>query len=162
MPDTAHPRRRRKFPLFEKGIQQMAGVKGRSGGARANAGGARPGAGRKSKTNPEKSKNSANADRKAVKAHLEPQAHGGALKRSKSKPVPLEDRDMLEFLQDVALGRAEATLLQVRAAIAAVQYTHHKLGEGGKKDAKADAAKKVASRFSPSAPPRLVVSNREK
>ena len=33
------------FSLF-KGIHQMAGVKGKSGGARANTGGARPGAGR--------------------------------------------------------------------------------------------------------------------
>ncbi len=84
------------------------------------------------------------------------------MKRSKSKPVPLDARDMLELLQDVALGRVEATVLQVRAAIAAVQYTHHKMGEGGKKDAKADAAKKVASRFAQSAPPRLVVSNPKK
>ncbi|WP_157637460.1 hypothetical protein [Burkholderia ubonensis] len=140
----------------------MSGKKGCSGGPRANAGGARPGAGRKSKANPEKSKNSANADRKAIKAHLEPQPHGGALKRSKSKPVQMKERDMLELLRDVALGKVEATALQVRAAIAAVQYTHHKMGEGGKKDAKAEAAKKVASRFSPAAPPRLVVSNREK
>ena len=141
----------------------MSGKKGCSGGPRANAGGARPGAGRKSKAKPEKSKNSANADQQAVKTRLEPQARGGALKRSKSKPVPLENRDMLELLQDVALGRVEASVLQVRAAIAAVQYTHHKMGEGGKKDAIAGAAKKVASRFAPSAPPpRLVVSNPKK
>ena len=141
----------------------MSGKKGCSGGPRVNAGGARPGAGRKSKASPEKSKNSANADRKAIKAHLEPQPHGGALKRSKSKPVPLEDRDMLDLLKDVALGRVEASALQVRAAIAAVQYTHMKKGDGGKKDEAADKAKKAASRFAPSAaPPRLVVSNREK
>ncbi|WP_218165153.1 hypothetical protein [Burkholderia ubonensis] len=144
------------IPFLKKENQQMAGKKGCSGGPRANAGGARPGAGRKSKAEPK------SANQKSVKTTLEPQAHGGALKRSKSRAVPLESRDMLELLQDVALGRVEATALQVRAAIAAVQYTHHKMGEGGKKDAKADAAKKVASRFAPSAPPRLVVSNREK
>lgn len=135
----------------------MSGKKGCSGGPRANAGGARPGAGRKSKAEPK------SANQKSVKTTLEPQAHGGALKRSKSKPVPMADRDMLELLQDVALGRVEATVLQVRAAIAAVQYTHTKKGDGGKKDEAADKAKKAGSgRFASAPAPRLVVSNREK
>ena len=117
----------------------MAGVKGRSGGAR-------PGAGRPRK--------------KAVKESLEPQAHGGALKRQSSEPVPQEDQDMLTLLQNIALGRTEATALQVRAAIAAVQYTHAKRGEGGKKEAQDAAAKKAASgRFATKQPPRLVVNN---
>ena len=145
----------------------MAGAKGRSGGPRANAGGARQGAGRKSNAKPEKSANAAHKAVKtvvkaAVKATLEPRAHGGAPKRSKSKPVPMGDRDMLTLLQDVALGNVEATVLQVRAATAAVQYTHHKMGEGGKKDATADAAKKAARRFAPLAVPKLVVNNKGK
>jgi len=108
----------------------MAGVKGRSGGARQNSGGKRPGAGRKPKPKPE--------------------------------PVLIESagRDMLKLLQDVALGLTEATPLQVRAAIAAVQYTHTKRGDGGKKDEQAEAAKKAAGgKFGSRQPPKLIVNN---
>lgn len=98
----------------------MAGVKGKSGGPRKNSGGARPGAGRKPKVKPAESAN------------------------APAKPVPMDERDMLQLLKDVALGRVEATSLQVRAAIAAVQYTHTKKGDGGIKDEAADKAKKAA------------------
>jgi len=68
---------------------------------------------------------------------------------------------MLTMLQNVALGRVEATSLQVRAAIAAVQYTHTKKGDGGKKDEKAEQAKKAAAgRFSAAPSPKLVVNNK--
>ncbi|ORL58116.1 hypothetical protein [Pseudomonas putida] len=66
---------------------------------------------------------------------------------------------MLELLQDIALGRIESTPLQVRAAIAAVQYTHAKKGEGGKKDEQQKAAEQAASKFSRQAPPKLVAAN---
>lgn len=111
-------------------------------------GGARPGAGRKPKEVDKKA-----TKQKAVTERLEPQPNGGALKRKKSEPVEISERDMLTLLQDVALGRVDATNIQVRAAIAAVQYTHQKMGEGGKKDEKADAAKKAASKFATTAPP---------
>lgn len=108
----------------------MSGVKGKSGGPRKNAGGARPGAGRKPKP--------------------------------KTPPVVIdhEGRDMLTLLQNVALGVVEATPIQVRAAIAAVQYTHMKKGDGGKKDEQAEKAKRAAGKFSATAPPKLVVNNR--
>ena len=109
----------------------MAGVKGMKGG-----GGARPGAGRKPKPCPESA----------------PVA-----------PVVIEqgERDMLKLLQDVALGIVEATPIQVRAAIAAVQYTHTKRADGGKKEEQAEKAKKVAGgKFAAAAPPKLVVNNR--
>ncbi len=67
---------------------------------------------------------------------------------------------MLQMLQNVALGKTDATALQVRAAIAAVQYTHTKKGDGGKKEEQAAKAKKAAARFTPSAHPKLVVNNR--
>jgi len=68
----------------------------------------------------------------------------------------IEGRDMLQLLQDVALGRVQSTPLQVRAAIAAIQYTHVKKHDDGKKDEAADAAKEAAKgRFAASAPPRL-------
>lgn len=67
---------------------------------------------------------------------------------------------MLRFLQDVALGRIEANATQVRAAVAAVQYTHTKRHDGGKKDEQAERAKKVSGgKFAAAAPPRLVVNN---
>lgn len=101
-------------------------------GVKGRSGGARPGAGRK--PNP-------------VVAPV---------------PIPQGDRDMLELLQDVALGKTEATALQVRAAIAAVQYTHTKRADGGKKEERQGAAKEASSggRFAPSAPPKLVVNNK--
>ena len=59
-------------------------------------------------------------------------------------PKPDQSQDMLKLLQDVALGRTQATPLQVRAAIAAVQYTHTKTHDGGRKKAVKAAAEKVA------------------
>ncbi len=72
----------------------------------------------------------------------------GAGRKPKPKPAPVvitEAGDMLELLQKVALGHLDATSLQVRAAIAAVQYTHTKRGDGGKRDEEADRAKRVAN-----------------
>lgn len=70
------------------------------------------------------------------------------------------DVDMLKLLQDVALGRIQATALQVRAAIAAVQYTHTKRHDGGKKEEAAEAAKHASKgRFGARQPPKLIVSN---
>lgn len=65
---------------------------------------------------------------------------------------------MLKLLQDVAVGLVDATPLQVRAAIAAVQYTHTKRHDGGKKDETADKATAAARKFAPAAAPRLVSS----
>ncbi len=77
-------------------------------------------------------------------------------------PVVIDGCDMLKMLQDVALGRVDATALQVRAAIAAVQYTHTKKSDGGKKEEQADKAQKAATgKFAASAPPRLVINNRK-
>jgi phage terminase small subunit len=45
--------------------------------------------------------------------------------------------------------------LRVDAAKSLMPFMHQKLGEGGKKEAKDEAAKKVASRFAASAPPKL-------
>jgi hypothetical protein len=138
----------------------MAGVKGKSGGPRKNAGGARPGAGRKPKNKQQESANIPLTG--GVGVSLEPQPHGGALKRSKAEPVVIEGDDTLKLLQDIAFGRVDATNIQVRAAIAAVQYTHTKRGDGGKKDEKNNKAKEVASRFAPAAPPKLVAAGGKK
>lgn len=83
----------------------------------------------------------------------------GRKPKPRTPPVEISERDMLTLLQDVALGRVEATALQVRAAIAAVQYTHTKKGDGGKKDEAAEKSKKAAGgRFAPAAPPKLVAA----
>lgn len=83
-------------------------------------------------------------------------ARPGAGRKAKPKPpavmVPTET-DMLELLQKVALGHIDATTVQVRAAIAAVQYTHTKRGDGGKKEEAADRAKVAAGKFSATPPP---------
>ena len=76
--------------------------------------------------------------------------------RKRKPPCISTTRDPLEFLLDVMQGRVEANAGQVRAAVAAAQYTHMKKGDGGIKDAKMDAAKKAATgKFAPSAPPKL-------
>lgn len=82
----------------------------------------------------------------------------GRKPKPRPEPVPQDETDMLKFLQNVARGLTEATPLQVRAAIAAVQYTHTKRGDGGKKDEQAERAEKAAGRFATAAPPRLVSS----
>jgi phage terminase small subunit len=84
----------------------------------------------------------------------------GRPRKEPPKPVPLADRDMLQLLQDIALGRVDATPMQVKAAVAAVQYTHAKKGESGKKAEKEANAKAAASKFSRLPPPRVVVNNR--
>lgn len=87
---------------------------------------------------------------------MEGQPHGGALKRTRQQPVQQTEVDMLQLLQDIALGKTEASTIQVRAAIAAVQYTHPKVGEGGKKKGKKDAAGQIGTgsgRFASTAPP---------
>ena len=79
--------------------------------------------------------------------------------KPRAEATPQEGEDMLKLLQDIALGRVEATALQVRAAIAAVQYTHTRTRDGGKKEGRQKAAEKRASgKFAPAATPRLVAA----
>jgi len=76
------------------------------------------------------------------------------------EPIEIEADDMLDLLQKVALGKVKATPLQVRAAIAAVQYTHTRTKDGGKKEARQAAAEKAAGgRLAPKEPPKLKVIN---
>ena len=87
-------------------------------------------------------------------------ARAGAGRKPKPKieAVHTEECDMLKLLQDVALGRTSASTIQVRAAIAAVQYTHTKKSDGGIKDEKQAASKKASTgKYSPALPPLRVV-----
>lgn len=79
----------------------------------------------------------------------------------KVPPTPQGDVDMLQMLQNVALGKIEATPLQVRAAVAAVQYTHTKRGDGGKKEEREEAAKRAgAGKFGPATAPLKLVGRK--
>lgn len=69
--------------------------------------------------------------------------------------------DPQDFLKAVMNDAGEDLKFRVDAAKALMPFIHQKKGEGGKKDAAGDAAKKAASgKFGASAPPKLVVNNR--
>lgn len=120
----------------------MAGAKGRSGGAR-------PGAGRKPK---------------------EPQ------KLVIPVPAPESELPVVDIPQGVTLAHKDPKLfllalmndleadvkLRADAAKALMPFMHTKLGEGGKKEQQADAAKKVASKFAIATPPKLVAAGGKK
>lgn len=104
-------------------------------GVKGKSGGPRPGAGRK----------------KVEPAFIAPEA---------AKAVAGEPLDPRPTLELIALGHMEVSPAQMKALLALLPYVHTKKGEGGKKDAQADAAKKAGSKFAAAAPPKLVVNNR--
>lgn len=72
-----------------------------------------------------------------------------------------EPLDPLPTLELIALGHMEVSALQMKALLALLPYTNVKKGEGGKKDAKADEAKKAsAGKFAAAAPPLKLVGKR--
>lgn len=85
----------------------------------------------------------------------------GRPKGSKNAPRTLDigpHEDPLAFLLTVMNDPAVDAGLRVRAAVAAAQYTHAKVGEGSKKDARSEAARAAAGgKFAQPAPPKLVV-----
>lgn len=150
----------------------MAGVKGRSGGARRNAGGRRPGAGRKPKPPvlrvvPPAPVPGAVAE---VAAPVQPSPVQPSPRLDAGAPGPGTDaaaaaagdplsdgkqRDPLEFLEAVMNDPRASLKERIRAGIAAAQYRHAKKGEGGKRDARLDAADVAAGgRFAAAEPPR--------
>lgn len=68
-------------------------------------------------------------------------------------------KDPKDFLLAAMNDPETEQKLRVTAAQTLMPFFHPKLGEGGKKDAKAEAAKKAASKFGSLAPPKLVVNN---
>jgi hypothetical protein len=99
-----------------------------------------------------------------------PGRSGGARPGAGRKPAPKEEtitiatsgnQTPLEFLLSVMNDNNLDDKLRLDAAKTAAQYVHSKKGEGGVKDEKQAAAKKVASgKFAPAAAPKLVVSNK--
>jgi phage terminase small subunit len=82
--------------------------------------------------------------------------------QAKASPPASGETDPLQFLKRVMSGELDANTTQVRAAQAMLPFLYPKLGEGGKKEQKQDAAKKVAGRFASAAPPKLVAAGGKK
>ena len=82
-------------------------------------------------------------------------------------PVPIGDslahKDPKIFLLALMNDLEADVKLRADAAKALMPFMHAKLGEGGKKDQKQDAALKAASgKFAAAAPPRLVANGGKK
>lgn len=99
-----------------------------------------------------------------------PGRSGGARPGAGRKPKPpvlntstaLLTKDPLEFLTAVMNDPMTDMKVRTDAAKALMPFKHKKLGEGGKKEGALADAKKVASRFASSAPPRLAASGGKK
>lgn len=83
-----------------------------------------------------------------------------AKKRPVAESAAASD-DPVAFLVRLMNDVSEDVRVRADAAKALLPYKHAKKGEGGKKDARDDAAKKVAGggKFAPAQGPRLVVNN---
>jgi phage terminase small subunit len=111
-----------------------------------------------------------------IKAYLDKHravASKGAAAPNKSAPTtapPGDDfieipptADPIEFLTTIMNEPAADLRYRIDAAKAMLPFKHQKLGEGGKKDQKQDAAKKVgAGKFAAAAPPKLVAAGGKK
>lgn len=82
--------------------------------------------------------------------------------RKPAEPAVTGQTDAKAFLESVVAGLVEASPAQIRAAQALLPFQHQRLGEGGKKEAKKDAAKEVSKRFTSAAPPKLVAAGGKK
>lgn len=131
----------------------MAGVKGRSGGARPNTGGARPGSGPKPKPKPP-----VIPAVEPIKVPTAAEVAAAAAGTELPKAEDLNTSDTLKLLQDIAFGRIEVNPIQLRAAIAAVQYTHTKTHDGGKKEMQQKEAEEISGKFARNKAPKLVAN----
>ena len=71
-------------------------------------------------------------------------------------------KDPKAFLIAVMNDAGEESKTRIDAAKALLPYVCQKVGEVGKKEERQEAAKKVASRFSTAAPPKLVAAGGRK
>lgn len=132
-------------------------------------GGARPGAGRPKKQ-PEEAKPSKKAPAKAAPPQVDANGYkddpkwpfGKQPPQEPEPPPDLSNLMPLDYLLEVMRDPMEERGRRMQAATLAAPYCHPKKGEAGKKEEKAAAAKKIASRFSPAAPPKLVAANGQK
>lgn len=132
-------------------------------------GGARPGAGRPKKQ-PETAKPSKRAPATAAPPQVDangykddPKWPFGKKPPAEPEPPPdLSELMPLDYLLEVMRDHTEERGRRMQAATLAAPYCHPKKGEAGKKEEKNAAAKKIASRFAPAAPPKLVAANGQK
>jgi phage terminase small subunit len=84
--------------------------------------------------------------------------------RSDDDPIDIPaTADPIEFLTTIMNEPAADLRYRIDAAKAMLPFKHQRLGEGGKKDQKQDAAKKVgAGKFAAAAPPKLVAAGGKK
>ena len=84
----------------------------------------------------------------------------GAKPRNDVKLAGTEGMQPLDFLLLVQNDESIPADLRIRAATAAAQYVHRKVGEGGKKDDEKQRAQDAAGgKFAALPAPRLVASN---
>ena len=88
----------------------------------------------------------------------------GAGRKKKETPVVefSANGDPKVFLVELMNDPAVDVRMRVDAAKALMPFVHQKLGEGGKKEERQEAAKKVAGRFSQASPPKLVAAGGRK
>lgn len=109
----------------------------------------------------------------AVVAYLAAHRQAAPAKTGSAPPAPPDERPSFDLALALTHADPKTFLIaamndllldpkqRIDAAKALLPFTHQKLGEGGKKDQKQDAAKKAgAGKFAASAPPKLVVNNR--
>ena len=125
-------------------------------------GGARPGAGRKPKK--PAADRPAKVDKEGFKQDSAwPFGQERPVEPAAASPVPdLSALTPLDYLLQVMRSEDEDKARRMQAASLAAPYVHAKKGEGGKKEQRDEAAKKVASRFAPAAPPKLVAAGGRK
>jgi phage terminase small subunit len=127
-------------------------------------GGARPGAGRKPAA---KVVIKIAPPEKIAKAQESSAIDDGPVSPVVDVPAPLVDalshRDPKVFLLALMNDQEADVKLRSDAAKALMPFMHARVGESGKKDQKADEAKKAqAGKFAPSAPPKLVAAGGRK
>ena len=132
-------------------------------------GGARPGAGR-----PKKQPEAVKPPKKSAAKPAAPTVDANGYKddpkwpfgkQPPAEPEPPPDLSNLmplDYLLEVMRDSMEERGRRMQAATLAAPYCHPKKGEAGKKEEKNAAAKKIASRFAPAAPPKLVAANGQK
>jgi phage terminase small subunit len=126
-------------------------------------GGSRPGAGRKRKTTAEAPASAPVVDAQGFKTAAAPE--NWPFGKAPVAPPPEPDLSSLmplDFLLQIMRDQDEDKGRRMQAATLAAPYCHAKKGEGGKKEEKADAAKKVASKFATATPPKLVAAGGKK
>ncbi|MCO5336016.1 terminase small subunit [Delftia tsuruhatensis] len=103
----------------------------------------------------------AHLQRKAKVVSAAPPAAAGAEPTTGSFDLSqaLSHKDPRAFLLAAMNDGQLEPKLRIDAAKALMPFEFAKKGEGGKKEEKAAAAKKVASRFSPASPPKLVLAH---